>query len=113
MINQAKVTLTLDSIADAPFSQLKSDFSGNYSIEKMAKKYQISGKKEMDGLALAMRSLIENESWIDGNLKANPDWRDKPISVSLNSLYKGIGFTRIENLQTALTAIDWSQPNQF
>ena len=114
MVDQAKITLWLDSIAPKTFAQLKSDFSWTYNVQEKAMKYKISWQKEIDGLQLAMKSLIDNEKWIESNLNSsNPDWRNKPIYDSLNSLYHGIWYSRIENMQKTFSNIDWSSPNDF
>ncbi|MDD2566124.1 MAG: hypothetical protein PHZ26_05570 [Candidatus Gracilibacteria bacterium] len=76
----------------------------------------IKEEKEQQAAKLAINSIlnIENETWIENNLKTElPNWKDRPIYETMTSLYKGIGFEKIVRIKKSLEGVDWKNPGDI
>lgn len=73
----------------------------------------IKEEKEQQAAKLAINSIlnIENETWIENNLKTElPNWKDRPIYETMTSLYKWIWFEKIVRIKKSLEWVDWKNP---
>ncbi len=72
------------------------------------------GAKELSATSLMLKALSANADWMDENLRTiNPNWKNMPLSESLRSLYKGIGYEKLDRVQQAIANIDMSKPEEL
>ena len=113
----AEIVLRSDAIHDSNFSQLKAyeqdtkKIAGEIKLEKT-----LPEAKKLAYIQLALSSIVsnENETWMNENLhKKYPDWRKEKLGESMNGIYLGIGYERIEKIKNSIEQVDWSSPTDF
>ncbi len=103
IMQKAGVVLSYVSVREKSFSELVRIYK-SWNIEG----FGITDKKELDALRLALKSLSDNEDWMNKHLSPiDSHWKNDKLGETLDSFYTRVGFDRIQKLQWAIADIDW------
>lgn len=56
---------------------------------------------------------MRNETWMNENLHKISRLEKRKIRESMNGIYLGIGYERIEKIKNSIEQVDWSSPTDF